>query len=102
MSNTDIAKTILEQLGGQRFIMMVGAKNLVALSDGIRFQLKSCTFNKGIKDIVIILDFASDTYIMKFYKNLAKSDLPIVEINEVYCDMLESMFEQETGLYTRF
>ncbi len=97
-----IAKTILDQLGGQRFIMMVGAKNLVALSDGIRFQLKRSTFNKGIKDVVIVLDFASDTYVMRFYKNLIKSQLPLKEIKEVYCDMLESVFEQETGLYTRF
>ena len=34
-----VAKTILEQLGGNKFRMMTGAKNLLNLGDGIAMKL---------------------------------------------------------------
>lgn len=33
------AQTILNQLGGNRFVAMTGAKNFVALENGIKFNI---------------------------------------------------------------
>lgn len=39
MTNTMIAETILQQLGGNKFVVMTGAKNFVALENGIKFNI---------------------------------------------------------------
>ena len=36
MSNMTVAKTILEQLGGNKFRMMTGAKNFMGFSNGLQ------------------------------------------------------------------
>ncbi|PSV31576.1 hypothetical protein C9J44_19790 [Photobacterium sp. GB-27] len=58
-----IAKTILSQLGGNRFITMTGAKHFVGLTEpGLQFDLPTDTgaINK-VTRLRVILD-SSDTY----------------------------------------
>lgn len=62
-----IAKTILEQIGGGRFIAMTGSKVFIDLGNGLRMNL---TRNKtSANRLAILLDEATDTYIMRFYRH---------------------------------
>lgn len=93
-----IAQTILAQLGGNRFLMMTGSKNLVATGEGLRMQLtkNSCK----AKWLYITLN-GSDLYDMEFVtvdKNLDR--IVKKQHNDVYCDQLQELFTEATGLYT--
>lgn len=101
-----IAKTILEQIGGGRFIAMTGSKVFIDLGNGLRMNL---TRNKtSANRLDILLDEATDTYIMRFYRHsFSKKTFEVttkdIALHEgVYCDMLEEMFTSVTGLYTSF
>lgn len=101
-----IAKTILEQIGGGRFIAMTGSKVFIDLGNGLRMNL---TRNKtSANRLDILLDEATDTYIMRFYrhsfskKTFEVTTKDIARHEGVYCDMLEEMFTSVTGLYTSF
>jgi len=104
MSNVDVAKTILEQLGGGRFIAMTGAKNLIAGAG----EDRSLTFRlpkskDGINAVKITLD-PSDTYTVRFFRigdrrtAYAQTDKSVHE--DIYADMLQELFTRVTGLYT--
>lgn len=101
-----VAKTILEQIGGGKFIAITGSKNFIDLGNGLRMNL---TRNKtSANRLDILLDEETDTYIMRFYrhsfskKTFEVTTKDIVRHEGVYCDMLEEMFTSVTGLYTRF
>lgn len=62
--NQEIAQTILQQLGGHQFTVMTGAKNFVAIENGLRFQIgRNATRANCVK---VILDW-DDTYTMQFW-----------------------------------
>lgn len=94
-----IAKTILAQLGGNRFVAMTGSKDFVATENGLTFKLAK-VYN-GISHVNVTLD-CDDTYIVTFNKwNARKLDMHIVARHVgIYCDMLQDLFTNETGLYT--
>ena len=100
-----IAKTILEQMGGHGFAAMTGSKNFIDLGNGLQMSLAR---NKtSANRLRVILDEATDTYTMCFYrqsvtKNLGIKVKEIAKYEGVYFDMLQSIFTQVTGLYTRF
>jgi len=92
------AAIILKQLGGQRFIAMTGAKNLVCDEKGITFKFMKNAI--GAKWCTINLN-SLDLYDMTF-KSIKKNELIILkEINNLYDDMIESAFSNITGLATR-
>lgn len=105
----EIANTILEQLGGNKFIAMTGSKNFVADGNTLRMTL---TRNISKANRLHITLNADDTYTMRFFKYTAPrfnsktlvftdekvKDIKVVE--GVYCDMLRDIFERTTGLYT--
>lgn len=63
--NQEIANTILSQFGGHKFVVMTGAKNFVAIENGIRFNIgKNGSKANAVK---VILD-GDDTYTMSFIK----------------------------------
>lgn len=94
------AFTMLQQLGGNKFIAMTGAK-VSFDSDGTLF----CWF-KGSKKanmLKISLDYATDTYIMEFSKlgYAPKFTVkPVKKLTMVYAEDLQSFFTDVTGLYT--
>ncbi|UXI04734.1 hypothetical protein [Photobacterium sp. TY1-4] len=100
-----IARTILGQLGGNRFVAMTGARQFVALeAPGLQFDLPedggfACG---GICRIKVRLD-PCDTYTVTAFAR--KGNGPVYcEVSSrpgVYCDMLEGVFTEITGLYTR-
>lgn len=63
--NQEIANTILQQLGGRQFIMMTGAKQLVAIENGLRFRIGR---NGSKANMVRIILKGDDTYLMQFMK----------------------------------
>lgn len=98
---SQVAKTILEQLGGNKFRVMTGAKNFVGAPDSLRFSLPGgggfCL--DGINKVVITLD-PSDTYTVQFYRLRGAKATLIKEVKDVYCDYLVACFERATGLRT--
>ena len=63
--NQEIANTILQQLGGNMFLMMTGAKQLVAIDNGLRFRIGR---NGSKANMVKIVLNGNDTYDMQFVK----------------------------------
>lgn len=94
----EIAKTILEQLGGAgRLKMMTGANNFTAVKNGVTFSIK----NRKVNYIKITLN-SRDLYDVYFYK-LAVGKLKLLsEHNDIYFDELIPLFEKETGMYLTF
>lgn len=99
----DIANTILQQLGGNRFIVTTGATQYVAIELGLMFSLPARLAKLGINKVRIVLD-PSDTYTMTTLKvNHRKGEAIEVEKQDhLYGDMLENTFEEMTGVYTHF
>jgi hypothetical protein len=97
-----VAKTILHQLGGNRFIRMTGAKNFLAGENALSFQLPK--FEREINKVQITLMW-DDTYMVEFWKNAsftrAESLVPFKVCEGVYCDQLQGLFTEITGLATR-
>lgn len=95
-----IAVEILNQLGGNKFIVMTGAKSFVWLEKGgLIFKLPSNFASNGINLVKIELD-PSDTYNMEFYKSRGVSVKGIASYEMIYCDQLQDIFTEATGLYT--
>lgn len=99
----EVAETILTQLGGKRFQVMIGAKQFVAIERGLMFALPSRLAKLGINKVRIELD-ASDTYTMTTLKvNTRQGDaIEVQQESGIFCDKLEWMFEGMTGVYTHF
>ena len=103
-----IANTILQQLGGHGFTSSLekqtGSRNYINLGNGLQMSLaRNKTSANRLK---IILDEDTDTYTMYFYRQtLTKyADIKVKEIAKyegVYFDMLQQIFTDVTGLYTR-
>jgi hypothetical protein len=93
------AQTILRQLGGGQFLVMTGAKYISyeekADYPNVSFRFPMCQKANYCK---IALDW-SDTYKVTFLKIRGVECKTVKEIDGVYCDMLQDIFTQETGLY---
>jgi hypothetical protein len=91
---------ILEQLGGNRFLAMTGARHLVGNDQELRFSLpRGC--RDGINKIVVKLDAATDTYTVTAYKLRGVKCDPVGEPRAlVYADQLQAIFATLTGLDT--
>lgn len=98
---SQVAQTILHQIGGNRFIAMTGAKDFVGGEDKLVFSLNGNLTKNRINRVVITL-MPNDTYEMQFIR-LRGSVINIEDLErDVYCDMLEEAFERCTGLLTSF
>lgn len=91
-----IAQTILEQLGGGRFVVMTGARAFVSTGKGLRFRVPSRTAN-----VVEITLTPSDEYNMTFSYIRGSSVREVKQFEGVYFDQLQSLFTEVTGMYTR-
>lgn len=101
MTNT-VAQTILSQIGGNRALAMMGAKDLVSSENSLRFKL-----GRGAKDGIQYLTIrlgASDTYTIEATKFNARSlkITKIAEQSDVFCDRLPGVIERMTGFYLKF
>jgi hypothetical protein len=94
-----VANTILDQLGGGRFLAMTGAKNLLGDKDSLQFKLPARFAKSGINCVRVAIN-AMDTYDVEFYKIGRRSfDAERVEaIFGVYGEDLRRVFRETTGL----
>ena len=93
-----IAKTILEQLGGNKFRVMTGAKNLMGFENGLVMKLGRNSSNSNYLKITLN---SMDTYDMEFAKLTRMGEKKsVTEYNNIYNDMLRSVFTEHTGMYT--
>lgn len=90
-----IAKTILQQLGGGRFAAMTGAHTFVDTGRGLSFRLPNRTIN-----LVTVTLTPMDEYDMTFSRIRAGQVKEVKKYDGVYCDQLQSLFTEATGLYT--
>lgn len=98
-TSLQIAKTILEQLGGRRFIAMTGAKNFLGGERSLSFRLPSYFARSGINAIRITLD-ANDTYTVEFSKLRGTKFTAVSKHEGIYWGGLPALFTAETGLVT--
>ena len=103
----EIAGTIYQQLGGGKFSIMVGAKDLgfIRTDEGVALVFKFMKNKSGMNYLKIIYNEVLDLYNMIFYKaRWSKKDLEVKftekRFNDIYCDQLTEIFENYTGLYT--
>lgn len=98
----EVAKTILEQLGGRGFTLMTGARNYVGYPDGLTFRLPGSGgfCREGINHVEVRL-LPSDTYRVIFSRVRAGKKKEIACVAGVYFDALPEIFRRETGLETR-
>lgn len=106
----NVPKTILEQLGGNKFIAMTGAKDFVGDGDTLRMSIPR-NGSKANRLYITLND--NDLYDMRFFRRsggtLSKKTwtfTPIVENNErvyrdIYADQMCEIFERHTGMRTR-
>ena len=92
--------TILNQLGGKRFIMFTGAKHFGVGKEGLSFKIGRNS--KQVNHIKIDYDRGRDLYNMKFDWVTKKGIKTKKEVKGVYADMLQDVFSRHTGMATRF
>ena len=94
-----IARTILDQLGGHKFRVMTGAKNLLDHGDALSMRLDRNSSNSN--HLKISLN-SMDLYDVRFSKWTKKfEEKSVKEYNNVYADSLVELFESHTGMYTK-
>jgi len=92
-----VAKTILQQLGGNKFIAMTGAKNFGSSKNSLQFKIGKNS--KSISHIIITLK-SSDLYDVEFIRMRGTSRKVVKKLKGVYADMLRKIFTKYTGLRT--
>ena len=93
------AETLLQQLGGRKFIAMTGAKDLMVDRENKSLHMKIGRNSKGINHLKITY-MPDDTYTMDFGR-IRKLDYKVVRsISGVYAEALQDVFTEVTGMYT--
>jgi hypothetical protein len=101
LTSLEVPTTILAQLGGNRFLVMTGARNLLGSENSLTFQLPGNLTKAKINKCVITLT-PLDLYTVEFYRvDARKGEFhKVSEATEVYADNLQEVFTEHTGLYT--
>src|SRR6056300_1617774 len=93
-------KETIQQLGGNRFLYMVGAKNLAVDKPRNELHMKIMRNAKGVSHVVVRLT-SLDLYDMKFLSIRAGKIRVKATEKGVYGDRLATFFKKHTGLNTR-
>lgn len=103
MTDKTVANIILHQLGGNKFIMMTGAKHFGCDDNSLSFKIGKN--HAGVNHVKITLN-VMDTYDMVLEKvsmsrKTHEVKRKVIGSHEgIYNDMLQDCFTQTTGLYT--
>ena len=93
-----IANEIYRQLGGNRCRVMTGAKMMVSTENGIRMRIGRNKTNANFMEVSLN---SLDLYDVTFAKLTKMGEMKSVKpYDNVYNDMLVSIFESHTGMYT--
>jgi hypothetical protein len=96
-NKNQIAKTILNQLGGNKFVVMTGAKNLGAGENYLSFKVMR---NASKATHIKITLNAMDTYDIEFIRCRKFEAKTLKTVEGIYAEDLQSIFTRETGLNT--
>jgi hypothetical protein len=97
--NQDIAAEIARQLGGtQRLVAFCGAREFVAIENGLRFRVPSNMTKSRISHFTVVLT-SEDLYDVKAEAVRGTNWKTIVEHKGVFCDQLMDLFEEATGMF---
>lgn len=100
---------VVNQLGGSKFFAMTGAVALFADNKGLCLTIPR---NKSKANRLLITLNADDTYTMRFFRYTAprlnhktmmyteEKSTDITVYPQVYCNQLQSLFTQATGMHT--
>jgi hypothetical protein len=98
--DNQVAHTILEQLGGNKFLAMVVKKWWIDNS-GLNIKFGR---NKSKANLLSIqYNFDTDSYTMTFWRTGKSWDSMVTEVqifSNVYCDRLQALFTEFTGMAT--
>ena len=92
----EIAKTIYQQLGGNKFRVMTGAKNLVATAAGLNFRLPRANHDGWVNLVAINLT-EEDTYQVFCFRQIGVNCNLKKSFDSVYADQLVETLEEATG-----
>lgn len=104
----NVAETILQQLGGPKFIAMIGVSHFV--SDGNSLRMKLARNASKANHLTITLDETTDTYKMRFFyyrmghfnlkteKWLSDVEREIAAFEGVYADNLQQIYANTTHM----
>ena len=97
-SNTEVAETIIKQLGGiGKLKAFTGANSFGTNGKNVTFRIK----NRKVNAITINLN-GKDLYDIKFFR-IRGADMKLIkEYNDIYNDQLIPIFEENTGMYLSF
>jgi hypothetical protein len=93
----EVAKTILQQLGGSRFVVMTGSKNFVSSDNSLSFKVGS---NSSKVTHVRITLTGEDLYDVVYMYIRGTKVTEIAKEEGLYFDMLQDSFTKNTGLHT--
>lgn len=96
-----VARTILEQLGGRRFIAMTGASNFTGGERSLVFRLPRSKDGANVVRITLTDrdDYDFETLSVRRVNGEFTHRLK-TQRSGVYCDNLQEVFTSVTGLYT--
>ena len=91
-------ETILNQLGGSKFIAMTGAKDFVTSEREVKFRI-----GRGARDgmnVIVVALAADETYTMTGAKLRSFKFQELRKIENIYAEDLRHFFKDLTGLDT--
>lgn len=94
----NIGNIIFRQLGGNKFIVMTGAKNFICGSNFLQFYIPA---RSGKPNFIKISLNGNDLYDVEFGKLRAGVYKKLDFYYDIYNDSLVDLFEDVTGLYTK-
>ena len=96
--NEGVADVILQQLGGNKFTTMTGARNFISKGNSLSMTLpRGCKY--GINFLIITLN-SPDTYDIDFGKLRGNDVKTVTRRTDIYADKLQTVFTDVTGLHT--
>lgn len=99
MSDMTVANTILDQLGGKRFLVMTGAKNLVGDSDSLMFKLPRNGKDGSNKWKITLTPM--DVYHVETYFVRGTTFRKCSDFDDIYAENLVDLFERTSGFRTK-
>lgn len=99
MTTHTIATTILQQLGGNRFVAMTGARQIVAGPEFLQFAIGRGAVNHANK-VRVTLE-PTDTYCVEFFYCRGVDCRQCGDsLRGIYADQLREVFTSQTGMDT--
>jgi len=98
IDTVSVATEIYRQLGGNKFRVMTGAKNLLDHGDGLSLRFGRNNSNSNYLKITLN---SMDAYDLRFSKvTKMGTEKSVTTYHDIYHDTLVELFESHTGMYT--